>query len=135
MELATFGAVLGFAMDLERQLVALYRKLQSNASGELSARLAQAMEAAEKRAKLLERVRRENVAEMILEPISGFRSEDYALEGAPETRAGPEASVEIWRRAEQRAVSFYILGAQKLPIPEVQRVFERLAREHERLMK
>lgn len=133
MELATFGAVLGFAMDLERQLVTLYRELQNNASGELSTKLAQAVEAAQRRVKLLEQVRRENVAEMILEPIAGFKSEDYILEGVPASGVGLEASMEVWREAERMAVRFYTLGAQKLPIPEVKRVFERLAKEHERL--
>jgi|YNPNPStandDraft_1061719.scaffolds.fasta_scaffold39115_2 rubrerythrin len=132
MELATFGAVLSFAMDLEQRLGVLYRKLQSHAPGELSAQLGRAIEAAQKRAKLLEQVRRENVAELILEPISGFRSEDYALENASEVYASYEACKEAWRKAERTAVSFYTLGAQKLPIPEVKRVFERLAKEHER---
>jgi len=134
VELATFGAVLGFAITFEQQLGTFCRTLQGSASGELSGRLAQAIEAAQKREKLLERVRRENVAEMILEPISGFRSEDYTLGDVPGAGASPEALAGAWHRAEQTAVSFYTLGAQKLPIPEVKRIFERLAKEHERLM-
>ena len=134
MDLATFGAVLSFAITFEQQLGTFYRKLQGSASGELSARLAQAIEAAQKREKLLERVRRENVAEMILEPISGFESEDYALGDAPGAGVSAEALEGAWRKAGRTAVSFYNLGAQKLSIPEVKRVFERLAKEHERLM-
>jgi len=131
MELATFGAVLSFAISFEQELEAFLRKLQASASGELSGRLAQAIEAAQKREKLLERVRRENIAEMILEPISGFRSEDYTLGDVPGVSA--ETLTGALRKAEQTAVSFYALGAQKLSIPEVKRIFERLAREHERL--
>jgi hypothetical protein len=133
MELATFGAVLSFAITFEQELEAFLRKLRASASGDLAATLAQAAEATQKRGKLLERVRRENVAEMILEPISGFRSEDYALGDAPAAETSAEALSRAWRKAEQTAVSFYVVGAQKLSIPEVKRIFERLAKEHGRL--
>lgn len=133
MELGTFGAVLTFAISFEQHLAASYRQMLANAPAALSGSLTQAAEAAAKRGKLLERVRRENVAEMILEPIREFASEEYALAEVPGAGSAADDFAGALRQAEQTAERFYTVGAQKLSIPEVKRIFERLAKEHARL--
>ncbi|HHX65904.1 MAG TPA: hypothetical protein GX702_13565, partial [Chloroflexi bacterium] len=85
----------------------------------------------DRRARLLERTRRENVTEMILEPIQGFDSEDYGLPTADLPTADADAATTA-RRAAQVAADFYTAGAGHLSIPEVKRIFQRLAREHAR---
>jgi hypothetical protein len=78
MELATFGAVLTFAIDFEARLGALYTALGASIPA-MAAEMAQGAAACARRGTLLERVRRENVTEMILEPIHGYDSNDYVL--------------------------------------------------------
>jgi hypothetical protein len=125
MELATFGAVLTFAIDFEARLGALYTALGASIPA-MAAEMAQGAAACARRGTLLERVRRENVTEMILEPIHGFDGDAYAL---PEQGADVAAVV---RQAETVAAGFYRAGAGHLSIPEVKRAFDRLAKEHAR---
>jgi rubrerythrin len=114
MDLGTFGAILGFAMQLEDGLITLFQE-ESGGNADLRHGMARA---AEKRRKRLERARREGVAEMILEPITGLQSETY------EPAAGGEG--ESWLRraleAEDAAARFYHDAGGKLPIREVSRL-------------
>jgi hypothetical protein len=133
MQLANFGAVLSFAIEFEHSLGDLYRGMMAGAPGSLSVLLQQLVDGCEKRKKLIERARREQIAEIILEPISGYASEDYVLPAAPAAGADEAAFQATIRQAEQVAASFFGLGAQKLSVPEVKRLLDRLAKEHARL--
>ena len=76
---------------------------------------------------MLERTRRENVAEMILEPITGLQREDYLADLA--LRADMHFA-EVLARAldlEEKGRVFYTAAAEKVSLPEVSRVFKRLA--------
>lgn len=130
MELATFGAVLSYAVELEKALGALYRQAQAIAPTDLADTFDQNAQACQKREQLMERTRREQVTEMILEPIRGFQSEDYVLSDAPAGGAQSKDLVAALRQAEETAVRYYTDGASHLSIPEVKRIFQRLAKEH-----
>jgi hypothetical protein len=126
MELNTFGAVMGFAVDLEQRAGEWYARAASSASPALAARLQELGEARAKRKKLMERVRRENVTEMILEPISGLDGAPY--EADAQVGAG---DTELLRQAllrEEQAEQFYLAASAKLSIPEVARIFKKVAR-------
>ena len=79
--LNTFGAIMTFAIELERRLADYYG----------SAGAAALAKAADKRRKKLERARRENVVEITLEPIAGLDAADYALELGDDSAAGQAA--------------------------------------------
>ena len=111
--LNTFGAILSHAVELESQLSAWYAGL-----GE-----ADKAKAADKRRAKLERVRRENVVEITLEPIEGLNADDYALDlsdGSPAAQAA----------AAQVAARFYADVAPKINVRAAQRALERCGREH-----
>jgi len=111
--LNTFGAVFTFAIELERQLSAYYDDIGETAQSK----------AADKRRKKLERVRRENVVEITLEPIVGLDAADYALDlsdGSPEGQAA----------AARTAAQFYVEAAPKINVRAAQRALERCGREH-----
>jgi rubrerythrin len=124
MELGTFGAIMGFALELETAAARFYESDSSEV-------FVQRARAARKRCRRLERARREMVSEMILESISGICSEDYAvawdLEGAEFTAPGRAEAL------EDAAIRFYLQAAEKMPIPEAARMLRRMADEHERL--
>jgi hypothetical protein len=80
MGLGTFGAIFKFAIEFEQACAKYYREV-----GDEWTSLAAG---AHKRAARLECVRREMVTEMILEPLTDRRSEDYAPDW---TQKGPEA--------------------------------------------
>ena len=126
MELGTFGAILRFAMDLEEQAVGFY---EGTARGGLEETFGELAQGSGKRLRRLERARREMVAEMILESITGLDGDAYHVDLDPGT---DEVSlVQQAQALEKVAARFYRDAAEKMPIREVVRLFQRLARENE----
>ena len=126
MELGTFGAILRFAMDLEQQAADFY---EGAAGGGLEETFRELARGARKRLGRLERARREMVAEMILESITGLDGDAYRADLAP---AASEAELLRQGQAlEETSARFYRDAADKMPIREVVRLFQRLARENE----
>jgi rubrerythrin len=124
MELGTFGAILRFAMQIEEQSAAFYE-----AAGKVVPSLQELAQAARKRLARLEQARREGVAEMILESITGLDSDAYAVTLNPQAET---AALQAQSQAlEEATARFYRDAAAKLPIREVARLFQRLAQEHE----
>ncbi len=111
--LNTFGAVFTFAIELETRLSAYY-------SGMGDSDLAKA---ADKRRKKLERVRRENVVEITLEPIAGLSADNYALDLSDGSEVGQAAAV-------RTAAQFYRDAAPKINVRAAQRALERCGKEH-----
>ena len=109
--LNTFGAVLSHAIELEARLSAYFAEIgdQSQAA------------AAEKRRKKLERVRRENVVEITLEPIEGLDAADYQLDLADAADAAA---------ARRVAARFYQDAAPKINVRSAQRALERCGKQH-----
>lgn len=124
MELATFGAIMTFAMELEKQAADFYTKSGHVTLDEIFNGLALDTN---KRIKRVERTRREGVAEMILEPITGFNSNAYDVELTPGS-----VEKELLEQAiilEETTRRFYFDAAKKIPVREVARTFERMAKE------
>ncbi|MBK8022706.1 MAG: hypothetical protein IPK19_15045 [Chloroflexi bacterium] len=113
MALNSFGAIFAFAIDLETKLRDYYA----------SAGEPDSAAACEKRRTNLERVRRENVTEIKLEPIEGLDEANYALELADTTETG-------WRANHAAAARFYEDTAPKINVREAQRALERCAKQH-----
>jgi hypothetical protein len=113
MALNSFGAILTFAIDLETRLRDYYQGIGD------SSRAADA----DKRRANMERVRRENVTEIKLEPIQGLDIDAYTLDLSDTTAAGQQA-------AERIATQFYTDVAPHINVREAQRALERAARQH-----
>ena len=126
MELGTFGAILRFAMELEEQAGRFYKEA---GQGELEGTFDGRAQSARKRLRRLERARREMVSEMLLESISDLDSDDYTV--VLDAGAGEGELLRRARYLEATCARFYRDAAAKMPIREVVRLFERLARENE----
>ena len=126
MDLATFGAILSFAIDLETRAVEFYESATP-----LHDRFATLASEARKNQKQLERLRRENVAEMILEPITGFNSEDHTPDFTPVPGVPPADTVAQATEIQATFPRFYETAAEKLPIKEVSRKLTKMARQYE----
>jgi hypothetical protein len=109
-----FGAIMTFAIELEARLRDYY---QSAGNDERA-------KEADKRRSNLERVRRENVTEIKLEPIEGIHDTDYVLNLDDNSAAGQSA-------VEKIAAQFYADVAPKINVREAQRVLERYAKQHQ----
>jgi hypothetical protein len=114
--LNTFGAILTHAIALESNLVDYYTSLGNSDRAKAS----------DKRRQKLERVRRENVVEITLEPIEGLDEADYALNLDDTSNAGQTA-------IEKIASRFYSDVAPKINVRQAQRALERCGNEHTEL--
>jgi rubrerythrin len=125
MELGTFGAILRFAMELEQRAVDFY----GAAGGELEEVFGELAQGSRKRRNRLERARREMVVEMVLESIIGLDRDTYSVSLSLEV---DEAGLLRQARVlEETSARFYQDAADRMPIREVVRLFQRLARENE----
>lgn len=130
MPLENFGSILNFAEELEREDQSFYELAAKNpACGAIAAALAQLAAEAGKNVKTVQRIRRENVTEMILEPVQGLARASFceACEGASEQSA-PEV-VATAMRLEARAERYYAEAAEKIQSqPEVARALKTLGK-------
>ena len=110
--LNSFGSIFAFAIALEAQMRDYYQAIGA----------AERAKDADKRRQNLERVRRENVTEIKLEPIDGLDEANYAL-----SLDGAEAQ----RNAEGLVLRFYRDVAPKINVREAQRALERCAKQYE----
>ncbi|MFO7320731.1 MAG: hypothetical protein DIU68_003300 [Chloroflexota bacterium] len=111
-----FGAILTFAIDLETRIRDYYQQAGDN----------ERAAAADKRRANLERVRRENVTEIKLEPIEGLDEANYQFNWDDTSAAGQKA-------IEATAARFYNDVAPHINVREAQRALERAARQHSEL--
>jgi rubrerythrin len=133
MPLENFGSILNFAEQLESQDREFYTSVAANpACSEHKGVFDQLAADANKNLKNVQRTRRENVTEMILEPIKDFVRAPYceACEAA-DTMNATEA-LETARRLEERARRYYLEAAEKIKaLPEVARALKTLAQKRQ----
>jgi len=130
MPLTNFGAILNFAEKVEQNDMVFYRQASENpAAGPSQELLETFAREGKKHISLVQRTRRENVTEMILEPIRDFVRDSYQLTvddaGAMDRTAILTAAVEL----ERRAIAYYSDAAEKIrALPEVSRALKSLAK-------
>jgi rubrerythrin len=119
---------MGFAAELVKQAEDHYRALALRAKDSTLKEVLEALSAEEVRNHaLMMRARRENVTEMILEPVSGLHREDYEMDP---TVSDHREDAEIIRAAlmlEERGKKFFQDASAKVPLPEVARIFQKIA--------
>jgi rubrerythrin len=137
MNLGTFGAILKFALETESNVGKFYSSLSSMAFSETLTKISASFAVrSQNRITTLERIRRENTTEMILEPIVGLDSEKYT----PSTRV-PEGANEatikgIAQDIERKLYDFYGIAAKKIEfLSEAAYAFELLAEKNEDALK
>lgn len=126
MKLATFGAVMRFA--IEREAEAERRYLAAAGAGVAPDYLEALARSRRKRRQALERARQENVAEMILESIHDLDGDDFAV--TPSALDAPPAKV-LGSLADFEAATarFHDVAAEKVGLAEVARQLTRLAKD------
>ncbi|MHA1481191.1 MAG: hypothetical protein ACTSQZ_07200 [Candidatus Thorarchaeota archaeon] len=133
LDLGTFGAVMKFAMELESIAAEFYKFASSKASdADLVNLLEKLVNRSTKRNKILERVRRENVTEMILEPITGLDSDSYNLKTNIPENPDDKSLLGICIGTEEKRFKFFSEGSAKIGfLIEAADTFERLADENQ----
>lgn len=130
MDLGTFGAILKYAIDIEGGAAGYYDSLAALAPAENKAQVAEMAAASRKNKQVLERTKRMEMQEMILEAISGLDTANYdiAFVAPSDYKAGMAHAVAI----EGKAASFYCDSASKLGfLGNVKRILEKMGKERE----
>ena len=132
MPLENFGSILNFAEELESQDQEFYEAVAGNpACSDHKLMFEQFAANAKKNVKTVQRTRRENVTEMILEPIKDFVRAPFCevCQAAPGMTV--EDALATAKRLEDRAVRYYSEAAAKIKaLPEVARALKLLAKKH-----
>ncbi len=132
MALTTFGAIMGFAAEMAEKTGEVFKTLVSKAKTQGLREVLQGL--AEEEAKnhaLMVRTRREHVTEMILEPVAGLQQEDYAIDlRTPEFTEDADL-LKAALIIEERQKRFFRDVSSKVPLPEVARIFRKVAQKKE----
>jgi rubrerythrin len=130
MPLQNFGSILNFAEELETLDRQFYEAAAGNPACEAYRQPFTELAAeAARNVKTVQRIRRENVTEMILEPITDFTRAPFceACEGAATASAAEVLG--IARRLEDRAERYYAEASVKIKaLTEVSRALKTLGK-------
>lgn len=133
MSLTTFGAIMGFAAEMVGETENTYKALVEKAKHPvLRETLQSLLNEAGKNRSLMEQTRRENVTEMILEPISGLDPEDYRIDLKVMDSAEDMDILKTALRLEERERKFFHDVSSKVPLPEVARIFRKITQRKEK---
>ncbi len=130
MELSNFGAVLTFAAELEDVDSRFYMTAIDNpALADYRDALEELAAALRNNEKDLLRARRENLTEMILEPIYDFSSESFSSDLSLAVQGAAEPVLGMAVMIETKAAQFYLLAAEKMrALPEVSRLLSKISK-------
>lgn len=132
MALSTFGAIMGFAAEIARVAGETYQALSEKARDPVpKATLKDLAGEAAKNQSLMEKTHRENVTEMILEPITGLHEEDYEVDLKEWGQAEDTDLLKIALLLEERGNRFFRDASAKVPLPEVARIFRKIGQRKE----
>lgn len=136
MPLKGFGVILTFAETIETENKDFYLKGKSRLpEGEHKDFLDELIKEKEKQIKQVQRVRRENVAEMILEPVEGFTRDPFLIDVDKLEAADPGTVMEAARKLEERNRSYYKEAAKKMKaLPEVASALQQLEKKQKKLL-
>jgi rubrerythrin len=130
MPLQNFGSILNFAEELESQDQQFYAAAAENPTcAAHKVLLADLGSEASRNLKTVQRIRRENVTEMILEPVQDFTRASFceACEGAANLSAAEVLATA--QRLEARAERYYAEAAEKIKaLTEVSRALKTLGK-------
>ena len=129
MDLGTTGAILTFALELEQDIGPFYSKCVQEASNASLKQVFEELQRAQrKREHILSRFRRENVTEMILEPIHGFVSDEFDLEFPTDDPQDDSSLKANAIKIEENSQSFFLKASEKTTfLPEVSDEFKRIS--------
>lgn len=133
MVLGTFGAIMGFAAEMIQQTETVYKTIIQKAKDPtLKEALQTLLEEEGKNHSLMEKTRRENVTEIILEPVAGLHQGDYKIEVKVMDQPQDVDLLKIALTLEEREQRFFNDVSDKVPFPEVVRIFRKIAQKKEK---
>lgn len=132
MSLTNFGGLLGFALEMETRNAAFFAEAAACCEPDKPLLEGLAKESG-LRAKEIERTRRENVTEMILENLDAFEEVPFVRNPEPPREMAREEILSTARDLLNRSLRFYEEAGLILKrLPEVAQAFKSLAKKSRR---
>jgi rubrerythrin len=131
-ECTTFGAVIRFALELEKGAASVYEELSREPKAAAAAELFRSLAVAhKKRGELLEFTRQQKLNEMILEPIQDLKREVYLIDTKTPKGVDAKAAARFAGKIEETAARFYLDAAKiaKNLMAEAARIMDKLGKE------
>ena len=123
---------MGFAAKMVGQAEQTYNTLVQKAKDpDLREALQILLGEEKKNRSLMEKTRRENVTEMILEPISGLGQEEYEVSPVIQDRMEDADLLKAALALEEREKRFFQDASSKVSLPEVARIFRKIVQKKE----
>lgn len=132
MPLISFGSILSFAEELEKKDEAFYAAAAANpAFAEHKDLFDQFLKDTRKNIKNVQRTRRENVTEMILEPVKDFTRTPFCDEIDPAESKTISEILEAAKCLEKRTERYYAEASVKIKaLSEVSRALKTIGKKH-----
>ncbi len=135
MVLSTFGAIMNFALERVGYSVNIFKSMVQKAKDSVLKETLQLLLDEEVRNYgLMEQTRRENVTEMILEPITGLEQEDYEITVDLSKQPKDIDLLKVALILEEKERKFFSDSSAKIPLPEVARTFRKVAQKKEKTL-
>ncbi len=132
MALTTFGSIMGFAAEMAEKTEEIYKSLAQRAKDAAFKEVLEVLSREEgKNHALILKARRENVTEMILEPVAGLHREDYEIDVKVLDQVDDMGLLKAALMLEERGKKFFRDVSAKIPLPEVARIFRKIAQKKE----
>ena len=130
MPLINFGSIMNFAEELESRDEQFYAAALNNSeSASHQTVFEQILSDCTKNKKNIQRARRENVTEMILENISGFERAPFVVDAGDPAGMNSQQLLEMAGKLEERAERYYLEAAEKIKaLAEVARILKLVAK-------
>lgn len=136
MTLTTFGAIIGFAAEIINETKTVCKGMAEKTKYPLLKEIVEnIVKEEEKNYSLMEKTRRENVTEMILEPITGFEREDYIIRLDGMNQEHDKGLTEILLLLIDRERRFFHDASTKVPLPEVAGILRKISRKKDETLK
>jgi rubrerythrin len=131
-ECTTFGAVIRFALELEKGAAGVCEELSREPKAAAAAEMFKSLAAAhKKRGELLEFTRQQKLNEMILEPIQDLKREAYPIDTKTPKGVDVKAAARFAGKIEETSARFYLDAAKiaKNLMAEAARIMDKLGKE------
>ncbi len=132
MPLTSFGSILTFAEEFETQDMGFYSDAVNNPEcAGFKSLVEPFIKECKKLIVIIQRTRRENVTEMILEPIQDFVRAPFLIKEKDAQGMSEAEILETIKTIEQRSVDYYTTSSKKMKsLPEVATALKLLAKKH-----
>ncbi|MEN8210202.1 MAG: hypothetical protein ABFR31_00670 [Thermodesulfobacteriota bacterium] len=132
MPLTSFGSILTFAEEIETLDSTFYSGAANNPEcADLKSLIEPFIKEIKKNIVIIQRTRRENVTEMILEPIQDFVRAPFCIKEEDAKSMNAAKALETMKTIEQRSLDYYTAASKKMKsLPEVANALRLLGKKH-----